>query len=323
MTRISSMGLALQAAAATLCMAACSSGVGEDATTSGAELAACSSSVTKNTYDGPGYWGTITLKNGTSAITGIAVAFDVPSGAHCTNDSVPTGATLGPLQGGGASATTTTNHCVFTWPTATLAAGASKTFNFSTDSNRSVAAANVAVRYASCAGGGVDAGTPPPHADASAPDTGGGATDCNSPSLVWRSANKTSFTSYPDPGSEECIKYNGCAYEGQFAACNKTEAKSWVSSHNIVSVFPNLNRASNGIGALALHDLCLKSGSKTMVVTVLDECADSDCSGCCTQNKGSAEELIDIESFTDARWGVGDGRIEWADLGPTKTTGCN
>ena len=95
-----------------------------------------------------------------------------------------------------------------------------------------------------------------------------------------------------------------------------------VKSHNIVSVFPNLHKASNGIPALALHDLCLKKGSSTIVVTVLDECADSDCSGCCTENRGSADELIDIESFTDDRFGVGDGRIQWADLGPTKTQGC-
>jgi len=141
---------------------------------------------------------------------------------------------------------------------------------------------------------------------------------------VWKTANKTNFTSYPAPGSPECVQYNGCAYEGMFAACpNVTEPESWVAAHNIVSVFPNLNKASNGIGALALHDLCLKSGSSTIVVTVLDECADSDCSGCCTQNKGSADELVDIESYTDARWGVQDGPIQWADLGPTKGSGCN
>ncbi len=333
-TRLALRALSVVALSTTACLTACSGNAGEDAATSGAELGACASSVTKNTYDGPGYWGTIAVKNGSSAVTGITVSFDVPSGAHCTNDSVPTGATLGPLQGSGSSATTTSNHCVFTWNGAALSAGASKTFNYSTDSNRSTAATNVVVAYASCSGGGVDAGTPPhvdastppppPHVDASAPDTSmGGGSGCATAGLVWRTANKTSYTSYPDPGSEECIKYNGCAYEGQFAACSKTESKSWVSSHNIVSVFPNLNRSSNGIGALALHDLCLRSGSKTIVVTVLDECADSDCSGCCTQNKGSAEELIDIESFTDARWGVGDGRIEWADLGPTKTAGCN
>jgi len=243
---------------------------------------------------------------------------------------VPSGATLSPLAGSGTSATTTSNHCVFTWPAATLAANGSKTFNYSTDTNRSFAATNVRVTFASCAPA-PDAGAPDAaHADAAQPDAAhdaspdsSTASGCDAPGLVWHSANKTNFTSYPDPGSEECIKYNGCAYEGQFAACSKTESKAWVASHNIVSVFPNLNRASNGIAALALHDLCLKSGNKTIVVTVLDECADSDCSGCCTQNKGSAEELIDIESFTDARWGVPDGRIEWADLGPTRTAGCN
>jgi hypothetical protein len=105
-------------------------------------------------------------------------------------------------------------------------------------------------------------------------------------------------------------------YEGEFAACDATESKSWVMAHDIVAVFPDFD-------SLKLHDLCLRSGSKTIVVTVIDECADSDCSGCCTQNKSSADELIDIESFTNDRWGIDDGAIEWADLGPTRTAGCN
>jgi hypothetical protein len=115
-------------------------------------------------------------------------------------------------------------------------------------------------------------------------------------------------------------------YEGMFAACpNITETKDWVKAHNIVSVFPNLTMASNGIAALALHDLCLRdpnNPSNTIVVTALDECADSDCSGCCTRNQGSEDELIDVESFTDDRFGVSDGRIEWADMGPTTGSGC-
>jgi hypothetical protein len=144
---------------------------------------------------------------------------------------------------------------------------------------------------------------------------GGAATGCDAPGLVWKTGSKTNFTSYPAPGSDECIKYSGCLYEGQFAACNKTETLSWVMSHNIVAVFPDL-------GALKLHDLCLKSGTKTIVVTALDTCGDSDCNGCCTKNKGTSDELIDVESFTDARWGVPDGKIQWADLGPTKGQGC-
>jgi len=144
---------------------------------------------------------------------------------------------------------------------------------------------------------------------------GAAATGCDAPGLVWKTGSKTNFTSYPAPGSDECIKYSGCLYEGQFAACNKTEPLSWVMTHNIVAVFPDL-------GTLRLHDLCLKSGTKTIVVTALDTCGDSDCSGCCTQNKGNADELIDVESFTNDRWGVPDGRIQWADLGPTKGQGC-
>jgi hypothetical protein len=324
-TRISPARFALSGIVlAAIGVTACAANVGEEAAlTDDALGAACSFTVTQNTYDGPNYWGSIALKNGSSSVSGLTVDFDVPSGAHCTNDSVPSGATLSPLNGSGSSATTKASHCTFTF-SGSLGAGVTKSFNYSTDSQTFHAASNVQVRAASCSGT-VDAGAPPPHdAGTNVPDTStGGGSGCNRPNLVWKTANKTNFTSYPDPGSAECIQYNGCAYEGEFAACNKTESKAWVKSHNIVSVFPNLHKASNGIPALALHDLCLKKGSSTIVVTVLDECADSDCSGCCTQNKGGKDELIDIESFTDARWGVDDGPIEWADLGPTASSGCN
>ena len=138
---------------------------------------------------------------------------------------------------------------------------------------------------------------------------------CENPALVWRTANKTNYTSYPDPGSEECIEFNGCMWEGQFAACNDKMPEAWVASHNIVAAFPDF-------GSLELHDLCLRKWTKTLVVTVLDTCGDSDCDGCCTENQGSAEQLIDIESYTNERWGVPDGAIEWADLGATTGDGC-
>jgi hypothetical protein len=143
-----------------------------------------------------------------------------------------------------------------------------------------------------------------------------GGSPCEDATLVWKTANKTNFTSYPDPGSEECVKYNGCMWAGLFAACDDKKSETWVSEHDIVAAFPDFE-------TLELHDLCLRHGNSTLVVTVLDTCADSDCSGCCTQNKGSADELIDMESSTDARWGVDDGPIEWADLGPTRGSGCN
>lgn len=149
------------------------------------------------------------------------------------------------------------------------------------------------------------------------PSGGAGAiADCSDPSLTWKSANKTWYESYPDPGSEECIKYNGCTWAGQFSACDGKKPEAWVQAHNIVSAFPDFD-------TLQLHDLCLKSGDKTLVVTVLDTCGDDDCGGCCTQNQGDADQLIDIESYTNERWGVDDGRIQWADLGPTRGDGCN
>ncbi len=139
---------------------------------------------------------------------------------------------------------------------------------------------------------------------------------CDDPSLTWKTANKTNYTSYPEPGSEECIEYSGCEYQGQFAACDRTKTESWVAARNIVAAFPSFTD-------LRLHDLCLRKGQKTIVVTVLDTCGDSDCEGCCTKNQGTADQLIDLESYTNTRWGVPDGEIEWADLGPTKGTGCD
>jgi hypothetical protein len=143
-----------------------------------------------------------------------------------------------------------------------------------------------------------------------------GSSSCDRTGLVWKTARKTNYTSYPDPGSAECIEYNGCTWAGQFAACNGKKPESWVEAHSIAAAFPDFD-------TLELHDLCLRSGTKTLVVTVLDTCGDSDCSGCCTRNQGNADQLIDLESYTNERWGVPDGSIEWADLGPTKTSGCD
>ena len=55
--------------------------------------AICSTfAVTKNVYDGPDWWGTITFKNGGPYNSyNYKVEFDIPSGDHCTNDYVPAG----------------------------------------------------------------------------------------------------------------------------------------------------------------------------------------------------------------------------------------
>ena len=173
------------------------------------------------------------------------------------------------------------------------------------------------------AAGASNGGSPGSSGSGNGGKTGGGGSSgagapsgagCDTPNLAFKTANKTNYTSYPEPGSEECVKFSGCLYEGLFEACDKKQTLEWVKAHNIVAAFP--------LQGLELHDLCLKKGNKTIVVTVYDTCGDADCDGCCTQNKGNKDELIDIESFTDQRFGVGDGEIQWADLGPTKTTGC-
>ncbi|HEX3695808.1 MAG TPA: hypothetical protein VH374_10495 [Polyangia bacterium] len=156
--------------------------------------------------------------------------------------------------------------------------------------------------------------------------SGSGGTSGNGcdtlPGLVWHTGNKTNFESYPAQGSEECIQNSGCDYEGQFAGCNDTKLESWVMAHNIVSVFPDFSDPSDGAkpapghSDLRGHDLCIKSGSHVLRVSAIDTCRDSDCDGCCTQNLGSAYDLIDVEKYTDQRFGVDDGPIQFADLGP-------
>jgi hypothetical protein len=112
----------------------------------------CSFNVTTNTYDGSEWWGTITFKNkGPATSATYSVEFDVPSGVHCTADYLPPGAVLSPLTGSGSSAHTTGNHCVFTWTNAgTLAVDASKTFNYSTDSQSFSSASNVVASFPMC-----------------------------------------------------------------------------------------------------------------------------------------------------------------------------
>jgi hypothetical protein len=131
---------------------------------------------------------------------------------------------------------------------------------------------------------------------------------CDSPGLVFRTASKTNYESYPVPGSRECIEYSGCKYQGMFSVCGKqVKSKEWVMSHDIAAFFP--------LGKMGFRNLCIRSGSRQMEVTVYDTCGDGDCNGCCTRNRRDAEALIDLERYTNERFGVPDGPIQWADLG--------
>lgn len=126
--------------------------------------------------------------------------------------------------------------------------------------------------------------------------------------LVWRSANLTHFTSYPDPGSDECVHYNGCQWAGQFAFVSGKQTEEWVRQHDIIAVH------SKDASQYKLKTLRLRQGAHQIDATVYDMCSDSDCDGCCTQNCRQTGFLIDIEKYTMERFGSGDGVVEWACL---------
>jgi hypothetical protein len=127
------------------------------------------------------------------------------------------------------------------------------------------------------------------------------------PTGTWRRANLTNFTSYPEPGSDECENFNGCTWAGYFAFVNGKQPESWVMANNIAAVH------SKDANQYKLKTLRLRQGSRTIDVKVYDMCADSDCNGCCTQNAnaGGIGFLIDIEKYTMQRFGSGSGVVEW------------
>jgi len=118
----------------------------------GSSTSSCSFTITQNGYDGPNWWGTISFKNnGPANASNFSLTFNVPTGAHCTNDAVPTGAVLSPLNGTGTTASTVSNTCTFTWSNTTLASGEPMTMHYSTDTQNFTAATNVVVHDSVCA----------------------------------------------------------------------------------------------------------------------------------------------------------------------------
>ncbi len=163
-------------------------------------------------------------------------------------------------------------------------------------------------------GGASTGGTSAGSGGASSGGTTAGTGGVNSADLVWGQASLTNYESYPDPGSDECVNYNGCTWAGYFAALDGKQTEDWVKNHNIVAVFA----ATGGtlkFSTYKLHTLRLRQGGDEIDVTVYDTCGDSDCDGCCTQNAKAGKNLIDIEKYTMARFnGRGDGTVEWACL---------
>jgi hypothetical protein len=260
-------------------------------------VAACESGGTTDGASGAGGSG---ATSGTGATSGSAAGGT--SGRAASGGSMQTGGSAGTTGGSGSATGGSSGRGG--------KGGGAGTSGTTTGGSNATGGASGGTTGGSAQGGASGAG------EAGSGNELSGTERCTGAGLVWKTANKTNYTSYPDPGSQECIEFNGCMWEGLFAACDDKRTEAWVSAHNIVAAFPDF-------GELELHDLCLKSGNELIVVTVLDTCGDSDCDGCCTENRGSADELIDIESYTNERWGVEDGPIEWADLGPTSGGGCD
>ena len=129
---------------------------------------------------------------------------------------------------------------------------------------------------------------------------------------VWNRANLTWYTSWPEPGSEECVVYNGCEWAGYFAGIDGQQTEQWVSEHNIISIH------EKDWGKYRGKTFRLRQNSNTIDAVVYDMCSDSDCDGCCTKNAGNLEFLIDVESYTCERLTGSkegcDGVVEWTCL---------
>ena len=137
----------------------------------------------------------------------------------------------------------------------------------------------------------------------------------SSADTVWNKANLTWYTSWPDPGSEECIEYNGCTWAGYFAGVDGQQTEEWVSEHNIIAVH------EKDWDKYKLKTFRLRQKGRTIDAVVYDMCSDEDCDGCCTENAGELGFLIDIESYSCKRLSANgdcDGVVEWTCLDCTE-----
>ena len=149
-------GLGLLSAGLATVLVACSGGTGDPAHPEALDaveqtVTGCSFTVVTSTYVGaPDYWGTIKLKNtGTTALTQPQITFTVPTGVTCDYDDA------------GWKHTQTGAVCAFTRTSSlTIAAGATYTFQLSTDSAASFTPTSVQLGDPSCSTGtGVTGGT--------------------------------------------------------------------------------------------------------------------------------------------------------------------
>ncbi|MDQ3231988.1 MAG: discoidin domain-containing protein, partial [Pseudobdellovibrionaceae bacterium] len=245
----------------------------------------CSFAILENTYSGPDHWGTLRFKNTSPhAAEGLRFSFQVDANVTC--DYTPEGWSL--EQKG--------QTCAYRHQGLRLNPGEEVTVNVSTDTPTMTQIVGLQVAANSCDG---SQGPITPPVDPK-------------PNLKWRKANLTVFESYPAPGSSECNDFNGCTWEGQFAALEGKQTLQWVKEHKIASVH------SEDFAKYKLKTLRLREGNRQIDVKVYDKCSDSDCTDgtCCTNNKkaNGTNFLIDLEIFTAQKFGLTGGVIDWTCL---------
>lgn len=127
--------------------------------------------------------------------------------------------------------------------------------------------------------------------------------------LTWSKAEMTWYESYPEPGSEECIKYNGCFWEGKFSYFgDEKKPLDWVANTHILSVHSKDFEQYKG------KILRIRKGDAQIDAMVYDQCSDDDCDGCCTENCAETGFLIDMEIHTLEKFGEQQGIVEWTCL---------
>lgn len=123
--------------------------------------------------------------------------------------------------------------------------------------------------------------------------------------LTWREGNMTWCESYPEPGSERCIEYNGCFWKGQFAYFgDEKKSLGWVANTHILSVHGKDFEQYKG------KVLRLRKDGRQVDAMVYDLCSDDDCEGCCSENCRKTGFLIAAEIYTLRKFGVEQGVVE-------------
>lgn len=130
----------------------------------------------------------------------------------------------------------------------------------------------------------------------------GSGNDCGT---QWYTANITYYSSYPDSNESQCRTADACPWMGLFKGLDGKQSSSWVRQNNIIAVHSKHYEWLKG------KTLKIKQGNREINATVLDECNDSDCAGCCTTNMGNKDTLIDLERYTMKRFGSHSGAVEW------------